>query len=162
MISGFAQTILASTFLPLLTSITVTRLLIPICGAASPTPFAAYMDSNMSATSVWNSASNLSTSFAGVSSTGSPYLTMGCIIAPSLVQILETIQLPLISVEIPASLFDRVSAELFQKRTRQHQSHHGLASHAARRHDADVGAFVGRLNCFLGVHVGGEQGPPQG
>ena len=49
----------------------------PICGAARPTPCAAYMDSNMSATSACSSSSNFSTGFVGVSSTGSPYFTIG-------------------------------------------------------------------------------------
>src|SRR5271154_3127848 len=166
MISGFAQTIFASAFFPLLTSITATRLLMPICGAASPTPFAAYMDSNMSSTSACSSTSNLSTGLPGVSSTGSPYFTMGWIIAPFPASRpettpLEIIELPLISVEIPAGLFQRVPAELFHERARQRERHHGLAGQTAGRNHADVRPLVGRLYFFLGVHVRSQQRPPQ-
>src|SRR5271155_426977 len=166
MISGFAQTIFASAFFPCLPSIPPPRRRRPICGAASPTPFAAYMDSNMSSTSACSSASNLSTCLPGVSSTGSPYFTMGWIIAPFSASLpetapLEIVELPLISVEIPSGLFQRVSAEFFHERARQRERHHGLAGQTAGRNHADVRALVGRFYFFLGVHVRGQQRPPQ-
>src|SRR5437764_8266971 len=48
----------------------------PTCVAASPTPGAAYMVSNMSSTSFLSSASNLVTGSAGVVSTGSGQVTI--------------------------------------------------------------------------------------
>ena len=77
MISGLASTIFASGVLPFDTSITVIRCPNPICGAARPTPEAAYIDSNMSSTSFCKSSSNFSTRLVGVSKTGSPNFTIG-------------------------------------------------------------------------------------
>ena len=48
----------------------------PICGAASPTPRAAYIVSNMSETSRFSLSSNSVTGSPGVSSTRSPYFTI--------------------------------------------------------------------------------------
>jgi hypothetical protein len=63
---------------PLETSITAIFLENPICGAASPTPLAAYMDSNMSSRNWWSSAVSKSrTSSASRSSTGLPNFTIG-------------------------------------------------------------------------------------
>src|SRR5690349_11225357 len=52
------------------------RLAMPTCVAASPTPGAAYMVSNMSSASFLSSASNLVTGSAGVVSTGSGQVTI--------------------------------------------------------------------------------------
>ena len=58
-------------------SITASRLEMPICGAARPTPCAAYMDSNMSSASFFSSPSKTVTGSAGLSSTGLPNFTIG-------------------------------------------------------------------------------------
>src|SRR5579864_6184129 len=72
MTSGFTSTSLALGSSLNVVSITAMRLPMPIYGAASPTPWAAYMDSNMSSTSFFSSALNSVTGSAGLSSTGSP------------------------------------------------------------------------------------------
>src|SRR5437016_10437740 len=77
MISGLTNTSLALGSSLKVTSITTMRLLMPICGAASPTPWAWYMDSNMSSASWRNSSLNSVTVCAVVSSTGLPYFTIG-------------------------------------------------------------------------------------
>ena len=56
---------------------TNTRSPTPICGAASPTPCATYMDSNMLSHNLANSSSNFSTGFAGDSRTAFPYFVIG-------------------------------------------------------------------------------------
>jgi len=63
LISGLASTIFASGFFPPVTSTTARRRFRPICGAASPTPWAAYMEANISSESCSSSASNF---FMGV------------------------------------------------------------------------------------------------
>src|SRR5690349_24044730 len=57
-------------------SITNRRFGTPTCTAASPTPGAAYMVSNILLTSFARSASNSVTGSAGVSSTGAGHLTI--------------------------------------------------------------------------------------
>ena len=64
MISGLISTIFSSGFFLKLQSITVSRCEMLICGAASPIPCAAYIDSNISSTSFF--------SFASKTVTGSP------------------------------------------------------------------------------------------
>src|ERR1700730_3379825 len=81
MISGFASTSLASGFFPTLTSITASFFESPICGAARPTPWATYMDSNMSSHSLASSSSNLTMGFAGDSNTAFPYFVIGKVIS---------------------------------------------------------------------------------
>src|SRR5262249_4291234 len=46
--------------------------------------------------------------------------------------------------KIPASFLERVTPNLFQKRLRQHQSHHGFPDHSRRRHNTHVGALISR------------------
>ena len=55
MISGLISTSFCPASSPVVVSITAIRLPMPICGAASPTPLAAYIDSNMSSTSLCSS-----------------------------------------------------------------------------------------------------------
>ncbi len=77
-IFGLISTSLSAGFSALEMSITVILREKPICGAASPTPLAAYIDSNMSSRN-WSSSGvpNSVTSSASRSSTGSPYFTIG-------------------------------------------------------------------------------------
>src|SRR3954470_20070079 len=77
MISGFTSTSFAPASSLKLVSITAMRLPMPTCGAAKPTPCAAYIDSNISSASFSSSLSNVVTVAAGVSSTVFPNLTMG-------------------------------------------------------------------------------------
>src|SRR5271163_668022 len=76
MISGLIKTILASGFFPAVTSTTAMRIFLPICGAARPTPCAAYMLANMSSASSASSASNLVMGLVDFSRMGSPYFTI--------------------------------------------------------------------------------------
>ena len=59
-----------------------------------------------------------------------------------------------IAFEIAARFAERIAAEFFQKRLRQHDRDHGLADHAGGRDHADVGALVGgqRRLARLQVH----------
>jgi len=72
------STSFSSGFSPLEQSMTAIFFEMPICGAASPTPLAAYIDSNMSSTSLCSSGvSNAVILSASRSSTGSPNFTIG-------------------------------------------------------------------------------------
>ena len=76
MISGLIRTRRSEGFSPALVSITARRIDKPICGAARPTPFDAHIVSNMSCTNLLSSEPKSTTGAAGISSTGSGYLTM--------------------------------------------------------------------------------------
>src|SRR6266851_8113095 len=74
--SGFINATRCSGSLPPEQSITNSRLDIPTCTAAKPTPGAAYIVSNMLLTSFERFWSNLVTGSAGVSRTGAGHVTM--------------------------------------------------------------------------------------
>ena len=74
-ISGLISTIFSSGFFLKLTSITVIRCEMLICGAASPIPCAAYIDSNISSVSFFSFASNTVTFSPGFDNTGSGHFT---------------------------------------------------------------------------------------
>src|SRR5438445_2162899 len=76
MTSGLIMTIRWAGSLPPEQSITKRRLGTPTCTAASPTPGAAYIVSNILLTSFLRSASNLVTGSAGLSSTGFGQVTI--------------------------------------------------------------------------------------
>src|SRR5207244_3253823 len=96
----------------------------PTCGAANPTPGAAYMVSIMS--SMRRSVSDViaSTGVARSWRIGSPYLRIGRIILPSN----ETGRRALPKrPEVLDELLDGVAAELFDRRIGQNDRDHGLA-----------------------------------
>src|SRR6266849_1307559 len=164
MISGFTSTIFASGFLPKLTSITVMRMLLPICGAASPTPCAAYMLANISSASFSSSASNFVIVAAGFSSTGSRCFSIGYVLragasptasGAAAVTASELVDLLAIAFEIAPHLSQRVSTKFLQKSIGQHKGYHGLARHPARRHHAPVGTLISGAHRLLGHHVRG-------
>src|SRR5271157_587120 len=171
MISGFTITIFASGFLPVVTSTTAKRRLFPICGAARPTPCAAYIVANMSSAICASCSSNFLTTGVGFSSTGSPYLTILWIVrtgacascgsaartSPAVTISSEFADLLGIAVEIPPHFGERISSKFLQKSVRQHKSYHGLSSNTPGRHHAPVGTLVGRLYRLLGRHVHGAQ-----
>src|ERR1700756_5053183 len=152
MISGLTSTSLALGSSLKVTSMTVIRLLIPICGAARPTPCAAYMDSNMSSISVLSASSNSVTVAAGVSRTGSPYRTMGYTIYSS-----EPLQLLLIAFKIAQRLGHGITTELIQRAARQGERDHGFRSHACRRHHTDIRALIRSLHRLTGCKIHGAK-----
>src|SRR5580704_2880990 len=163
MISGFASTIFASGFFPVVTSTTATRRVKPICGAAKPTPCAAYMEANMSSVSCSNSASNFFTVTVGFSRMGSPYLTILYILRAAAVASMdagacvgatsELVDLSDIIVEIPPHLRKGISSKFLQKSIRQHKCDHRFSGHCPRGDDAPVRALVSCRNGFFGHHV---------
>src|SRR5579871_482757 len=159
MISGFASTIFASGFFPLVTSTTVNRMLFPICGAASPTPCAAYIVANMSSTSSSSSPSNLVICLDGFSRTGSPYFTMSYILrvgaaAPGAgAAASELGNLLGISLEVTLCLAERVSPKFLQKSVGQHKRDHRFACHSRCRNDAPVRSLIGRRNGLFRDHI---------
>src|SRR2546430_5467599 len=171
MISGFTSTILASGFFPPVTSTTASRRLFPICGAANPTPCAAYIEANISSASCSSSASNSLTGAPGFSRMGSPYLTIGQILgagdvtwdvsaAPPLAGS-ELVNLSGIVVKIPPHLRERVSPKFLQKSIRQHKCDHGFPGDCPGRHHAPIRPLVRRLHRLLRHHVCRVQRLPQ-
>src|SRR5207245_5888337 len=70
-------------------------------------------------------------------------------------------ELALIALKVSPRLHQGVAAEFLQERFRQHHGNHGLARHARRGDNADVGALIGSLHGLLGGEVCGLQRPPQ-
>src|SRR3954454_11462561 len=116
----------------MLRSMTVTRLDTATCGPARPIPWAEYMVSNMSATSLRSSSLNSFTGSPGCCRTGSGYFTMVRITylkAPDLFDV---------SIVISFHLQQGVAAELLVGRACNGQCDHGFSGHSRGRHDADV------------------------
>ena len=71
------------------------------------------------------------------------------------------LQLPQIPVEIAAHLAERVAAEFFYHRLREHDRNHRFAGNSAGRDDANVGALVRGRNGMLRHHVDRAEGSSQ-
>src|SRR5580658_8273207 len=138
MISGLISTIFWAGSSATERSITAMRCATPICGAARPTPLAAYMDSNMSSTSLFSSGvSNSVTAAVCFSSTGSPNRTIEYVIR-NLSPASEVFYLLLVAFKIPARLLQRVAAKLLQECLRQNDGDHRFADHTGGGHNATV------------------------
>ena len=114
----------------------------PICGAASPTPCAAYIDSNMSSTSFFSSRVELGHRFGRVSSTGFRISRSDRSFSESI----RSSQLFAVALKVAHGFDHRVAAKFLQRASGQRQCHHGFGGHAGRRHHANIGALVSRLH----------------
>src|SRR2546428_12763281 len=113
---------------PTETSTTKMRSGMPICGAASPTPGAAYIVSIMSSISRSISGVSASTGCAGACSAWSPYLRMGLSIQASALH--EAGRRPIAErSKVLHELLDGIAAELLDRGVGEHESHHRLADH---------------------------------
>ena len=76
--------------------------------------------------------------------------------------ILERVELFLVAVEVAAGLGNRVAAKFFHEGGGNFERDHGFTGDAAGGNDANIGTFVGGLDGFFGVQIGGHHGAPQG
>src|ERR1700761_612801 len=163
MISGLMSTSFSSGRSLKLTSITVMRLDTPICGAARPMPWAAYILAHISSTNCASSGPKSVTGAPFFESTGSGYFTIGWIVVPSasvvaaVVAFSSSVFVSLISkcpnlfavaVEVALELVEAVAAELLEHQARDGECNHGLACDACCRDDTDVRPLV---RCLRGL-----------
>src|SRR5260221_1674687 len=155
--SGFTRVMSCPLVAPTETSITITRRGTPICGAARPTPGAAYIVATMSSTRDRIPASISPTGRAGACSAGWPYFTMSRIAMPlGRVRgdrpLLGLARVPLQQGalagaggrEVVEELGKGVAAEFLQHGVGQDERDHGFADDAGGGDDAGVAALDGR------------------
>src|SRR6478736_2711624 len=155
---GLMTTRRSSARRPSETSTTKMRSGTPTCGAARPTPGAAYIVRIMSSTSWRISGVTSETGAAGRCTVASPYLTIGRIIRLEVGgrSGLRGLGVRRLGTDEPRAdrrgrrvdgvrdVGDVVGAELLEEGIGQHETHHRLADDGSGRHGADVAAFNGR------------------
>src|ERR1700744_5755955 len=163
MISGLMSTSFSSGRSLKETSITVMRLDTPICGAARPMPWAAYMLAHISSTNCASSGPKSVTGAPFLESTGSGYFTIGWIVVPSASVVAGVVAFSIsvfvsliskspnlfaVAVEVALQLVEAVAAELLEHEPRDGECNHGLACDACCRDDTDVRPLV---RCLRGL-----------